>query len=124
MLHFPPFSSLSMYISPYKRHPIFHVLKFLSPQNAAKNFLPPKWQKTYFPPKMAMVKISASFPHGVDAPAPLQIHTNRPRFTFPRSAWTMLLNNCSNLNKLCTHHISSGNILKLQEMVLVMCPHS
>jgi len=34
----------------------------------AKKFFPLKWQKNSFPPKMAMTKISASFPHRMDAP--------------------------------------------------------
>ena len=29
---------------------------------------PLEWQNKLFPPKMAMMKTSASFPHGVDAP--------------------------------------------------------
>src|SRR6218665_157006 len=73
----PPSSSLnSKHVHfPQKRHPIFHVLNFSLPLKCNTNFLPPKkWPPKYFPLKIAMMKISASFPIGMDAPGPIYVY--------------------------------------------------
>ena len=54
-----------MYISPYPKNvtqSFMCLLKFLFPPKNPKKCLPLKWQKIIFPSKMAMMKISASFP--------------------------------------------------------------